>query len=272
MSDELNAGFDLSKHFSDYKGLSEAIKSITELYQSDAFKAMISLSKLQLEKQAEELANLYSIQQAVAMKPEVYNRIIEAISFYHSEEVFDQIKRISSAWAEAIVPSLLTAATSIDLSKYSIGENGGLSFEGVEYSREEINQELDRQVELAKEAKIPLRDKFENLKQKLWLLLLVVRLVMILPDVPEKLAFYPKLVSEIEQVLIQKAQICFTIKERSYLRDSPNSSATIVLVLKYDTPLEIIEDVPRWYYVRYSDTDGLDTLGWVSKISVETEE
>lgn len=61
------------------------------------------------------------------------------------------------------------------------------------------------------------------------------------------------------------------IKERSILREEASSTAARIRYLPYDTPLEIISDIPRWYQVTYTDENGSEITGWISKISVELE-
>ena len=94
---------------------------------------------------------------------------------------------------------------------------------------------------------------------------------MTLPDVPEKIEFYCNTVAQIQEIYEEKSHICYTIKEQSILRKEANSTAARILYLPYDTPLEIIADIPRWYQVKYTKEDGTEIIGWISKISVETE-
>ena len=56
------------------------------------------------------------------------------------------------------------------------------------------------------------------------------------------------------------------------MREEASSTAARILYLPYDTPLEIIADIPRWYQVKYTKEDGTEIIGWISKISVETED
>nr|WP_243423764.1 SH3 domain-containing protein [Anaerotignum lactatifermentans] len=63
--------------------------------------------------------------------------------------------------------------------------------------------------------------------------------------------------------------MCYTIKEKSYLRAEANAKSKILATLVYDTELEILEDIPRWYKVKYIDETGVETEGWISKISIE---
>ena len=95
---------------------------------------------------------------------------------------------------------------------------------------------------------------------------------MAIPDIPEKVEFYSKVITELRITASQQSRICFTIKERAILREEPSSKARRILTLSYDTPLEIVEIIPRWYQVKYTNEAGEETIAWISKISVETEE
>ena len=84
--------------------------------------------------------------------------------------------------------------------------------------------------------------------------------------------FYCDTVAQIQKLCEERSSICFTIKDRSVLREEVNSTATRILYLPYDTQLEIIADTPRWYQVKYTDEGGTEIIGWISKISVETKD
>ena len=53
------------------------------------------------------------------------------------------------------------------------------------------------------------------------------------------------------------------------MREEADSSSRIIIHIPYDSTLEIIDDIPRWYRVKYGAVDGEEYLGWISKISVE---
>ena len=165
--------------------------------------------------------------------------------------------------------SIFEAAQTYDFSGIEVRDDGVITFEGVEYGTEEITAELTAQIEIAK--KPTLREKFESFQQRIWLLLLVLNIIMFLPQVPETVDFYCDTVAQIQELYEERSHICFTIKERSILREEASSTAARILYLPYDTPLEIIADIPRWYQVKYTKEDGTEVIGWISKISVETE-
>lgn len=198
------------------------------------------------------------------------NQMSDILQLYSSPAITRQIQQ-----ATTLLPNLddvlLQAARSFDASRVKVEDEGTISYEGVSYSIEALDAELQEQIKVVEENKPTLRERFEALQQKLWLLLLVFNLIMFLPQLPETVDYYRNVVSQIEQVVLQKSQICFTIKERAFLREEPSSKAKRLMTLPYDTPLEIIDTVPRWYQVKYTDENGVETIGWISKISVETE-
>lgn len=216
-----------------------------------------------------ELFNTASAIQTIEIPTESIRSAMEVLDFYRSPTIVEQMKFIASAFADLMDQKLLEAAVSVDLTELQLQENDILSFNGVQYTPDALHSELEQQVELAKSDKASLRARFEELKKKLWLVLLLLNLILLLPDIPEKVAFYHSIVSQTLSIAQEKSLICFTINERSYLREEPNSSARIILVLRYDTPLEILDDIPRWYKVKYTREDGSEEVGWISKISVD---
>ena len=272
--------FDFSALFRIQEELAQATNAMSGLLQSNitdtlklyqSYLKNFSLSELNLSNQIKEIAKTISTYQSIAIPTESLKYIAEALQFYNSPAIVEQMKYITSALATEIDPTLIEAASAIDLSEFQLEDNGNLYYDGIQYSPEEVTAELEKQVKIVKAEKPALREKFEALKQKLWLVLLIINLLLLLPDIPEKVEFYNDMVSQALDIAREKSQICFTIKEHAYLREEPNSHSVKILILKYDTPLEILEAVPRWYQVRYTDDDGLETIGWISKISVETE-
>ena len=216
-----------------------------------------------------ELYDTASAIQTIEMPAESIRSAMEALDFYNSPTIVEQMKFIASAFPDLMDQKLIEAAVSVDLSELQIQENDILSYNGVQYTPDALHSELEQQVALAKSDKASLRARFEELKQKLWLVLLLLNLILLLPDIPEKVEFYHEIVSQALDITREKSRICFTINERSYLREDPNSGARIILVLRYDTPLEILDDIPRWYKVKYTREDGSEEVGWISKISVD---
>lgn len=63
--------------------------------------------------------------------------------------------------------------------------------------------------------------------------------------------------------------MCYTTREKSYIRSKADAKSKILATLVYDTELEILEDIPRWYKVKCTDETGTEIEGWISQISVE---
>lgn len=198
-------------------------------------------------------------------------RLSETLEAYQSAPLLRQMEQALSH-IPAIDPELFEFAKKIDWSDFRFCEDGSITFDGTTYAPEKLSDELATQINDVKSGAVSLREKFENLKKRLWLLLLILQLIAFLPEVPTAVEFYGTIASQIEEVIQQKSQICFTIRDTSYLRESANSSAKTILLISYDTPLEIINTIPRWYQVKYSDAEDKTTIGWISKISVEIGE
>lgn len=196
------------------------------------------------------------------------DQIGKALKLYQVPGIDSSINNILSQLS-VLDPSLFEAAKHFDLSEVEIDNEGDILYEGLKYSHEEIPNILDSQMGIVK--KVTLKDRFEELCKRFWLLLIVLRLIMFLPQLPETVEFYRDTVMEIQYILEEKSHICFTIKERSILREEARSNSPYIIYLPYDTPLEIIDTIPRWYQVKYTDENGVEIIGWISKISVEME-
>lgn len=218
------------------------------------------------------LDGLRKIEQAISITPSgafsAMDQMTKALRMYQTPDI---IQHINSALSNlsSFDSAILETAKSLDLSDIEIHDDGAITYDGVRYDSEKIATVLDAQIEVAK--KPTLREQFEALKQRLWLLLFILNIIMFLPQVPETVEFYCDAVAQIQVILEEKSRICFTIKERSILREEASSTATRIRYLPYDTPLEIISEIPRWYQVMYTDENGTEIIGWISKISVELE-
>ena len=91
----------------------------------------------------------------------------------------------------------------------------------------------------------------------------------VIPNLAEATLWYRNLVESLYEIAMDLPEMCYTIKEKSYLRSEANTKSNILAILVYDTELEILEDIPRWYKVKYIDKTGTEKEGWISKISVE---
>lgn len=160
-------------------------------------------------------------------------------------------------------------AEEFDIADVDFSDDGDIFCGGERYKAEELAAEVAAQIESVKDEKVSAREKAEDLKNRFWLLLLIVRLLLFLPQTPEIVDYYSNAVSEIQAMIGQSEQTCCTIREISYLREEADSSSRIIIHIPYDSTLEIIDDIPRWYRVKYAAGDGEEYFGWISKISVE---
>lgn len=218
------------------------------------------------------LDGLRKIEQAISITPSgafsAMDQMTKALRMYQTPDIIQHINSVLSN-LPSFDSAILETAKSLDLSDIEIHDDGAITYDGVRYDSERIATVLDTQIEVAKKPTV--REQFEALKQRLWLLLLILNIIMFLPQVPETVEFYCDAVAQIQGILEEKSRICFTIKERSILREEASSTAARIRYLPYDTPLEIISDIPRWYQVTYTDENGAEITGWISKISVELE-
>lgn len=218
------------------------------------------------------LDGLRKIEQAISITPSgafsAMDQMTKALRMYQTPDIIQHINSVLSN-LPSFDSAILETAKSLDLSDIEIHDDGAIIYDGVRYDSERIATVLDTQIEVAKKPTV--REQFEALKQRLWLLLLILNIIMFLPQVPETVEFYCDAVAQMQDILEEKSRICFTIKERSILREEASSTAARIRYLPYDTPLEIISDIPRWYQVTYTDENSAEITGWISKISVELE-
>lgn len=212
------------------------------------------------------LDGLRKIEQAISITPSgafsAMDQMTKALRMYQTPDIIQHINSVLSN-LPSFDSAILETAKSLDLSDIEIHDDGAIIYDGVRYDSERIATVLDTQIEVAKKPTV--REQFEALKQRLWLLLLILNIIMFLPQVPETVEFYCDAVAQMQDILEEKSRICFTIKERSILREEASSTAARIRYLPYDTPLEIISDIPRWYQVTYTDENGAEITGGYPK-------
>lgn len=230
--------------------------------------SMKSINTQALSSSIERLRDLVSVPAINVSKD--FEQITKLLEAYSSPIISEQLKRTIDNF-KAVNISAFSELPSFDFSKFKVISEEVISYDGIEYSGNELATELDDQIKAIKEIKPTLREKLQALKQRLWLLTLILNLILFLPEIPEKVEFYRNTVLQLEEVAEEKRSICFTIKEKSILREEPKSDSLCILSLPYDTALKIIETIPRWYKVEYVDGDGEQIIGWISKICVEID-
>ena len=181
------------------------------------------------------------------------------------DDMFSSIQTLSMDKLE----KMYQIGMDFDISDVSVSDDGALSYQSVTYKQDEVPQELVRQVQELKQEPVPLKQKIEEWKQKYWLIILIVNTLATIYTMVGIAIGCADLGQSIYEAVMDLPQMCYTIKEKSYIRNEANAKSDILTTLVYDTKLEILEDIPRWYKVKYIDETGTETEGWISKISVE---
>lgn len=159
-----------------------------------------------------------------------------------------------------------------DWSKVEFKGNAIISYDGVDYNSEIIETELEEQTKILEDSSKSNEDRVKawaNLKPLINMILLVVSICTDTPYAPEILEFLYNKFVQLKNMITGKCRIGYTIREQSYLRREANGKAEIIEYLPYDTCVEIIEEIPRWYQVRYISEENEEVIGWLSKISIE---
>lgn len=175
-------------------------------------------------------------------------------------------KAVNVPW---LTDEAVSAALQVPMPDYTISEDGAVVYEGITYSAKDLQDEVKKEIKDSQKSKKPLREKFEEIKKRYWVLILIFQLFVFLPTTPQIVSFYKDAVDQVVEMHKEASRICFVTRDRAFFREEPLANAKIIKVLLYDTELEIVEDIPRWYKVKYTDSDGNETIGWISKISVE---
>lgn len=225
---------------------------------------------------------LSSINECYNELPHMLQDLIDQLTSYTSSSMYVWTTKILETYQSSglgelknsidkIPMYILDEITKMDFSsivaEISISDDGALSYQNVTYERNEIPQELERQVQEVRGKDIP--KQLEELKQNHWLLCFIIYILFLIPSTAETTAWYADVGQSIYEAVMDIPQMCYTIKEKSYIRNEANAKSDILTILVYDTKLEILEDIPRWYKVKYIDETGTEIEGWISKISVE---
>lgn len=198
-----------------------------------------------------------------------------AMLFRSIETLMPVLSDTSLMKAVAAAQSNLADITrGFDFSSLNYGE-GTLIYDGQEYAIDGLGAELDNEIAIVEKHKsIP--EKFEDAKKKFWLIFLIFYIISSIPDLADKAEWYAaKIQTAISMLTAEDTStdvFAYVIKESAVLRESADSKSTQIARLLYDTKLRIISEVPRWYEVEYIDDEGNSLVGWISKISVSTED
>lgn len=213
--------------------------------------------------------HLEAVNQSMALdSAEALLKTSKMLEAYENAALVAQMENVINN-IPSLDPAVFDLAAEFDIGSVDFSDDGGIICGGERYKAEELASEVTAQIESVKDEKVSAREKAEDLKKRFWLLILIVKLLLFLPQTPEIVDYYSNAVSEIQAMIGQSEQTCYTIRDISYLREEADSSSRIIIHIPYDSTLEIIDDIPRWYQVKYAAGDGEEYFGWISKISVE---
>lgn len=213
--------------------------------------------------------HLEAVNQSMALdSAEALLKTSKMLEAYENTALVAQMENVINN-IPSLDPAVFDLAAEFDIGSVDFSDDGDIICGGEQYKAEDLAAEVAAQIDSAKNEKVPAREKAEDLKKRFWLLILIVKLLLFLPQTPEIVDYYSNAVSEIQSMIGQSEQTCCTIREISYLREEADSSSRIIIHIPYDSKLEIVDDIPRWYQVKYATGDGEEYFGWISKISVE---
>ena len=207
---------------------------------------------------AEQLSELYS--------PRFFTDSLHAAIEQYQAQISKIVRSISATSLSSL------ALNAIDLSEVEMLPDMSIKYGNAVLSKEEVAQEFELQIKELKQKPKSLYNKFEDVKKKFWLVLLIINLIMFIPQIPETCGFYTDMVAQTKALFFNETEFCRIIKEHAYLRETANSKSKIVCTLLYETELEVVSEIPRWLEVKYTDESGVEYIGWISKISVEREQ
>lgn len=199
---------------------------------------------------------------------EQMNKIGKLFEAYNSPAIKMQLENLQ-AISQTTLSAISQSVTAFDFSDIQFNDNGSLIYEGVEYSQEAIEEEVHLQLQEAESNPNSLKESADKLKEKYWLIGLIISLLLFLPKLPQTIDFYGDIITQVYQAINEVNPVYYVIEERAYLREESNAKSKIVATLIYDTALEVLDTIPRWFYVKYIDDEGIEQIGWISKISVK---
>lgn len=227
---------------------------------------------------------------AIAIKPSVMDMLRDYTELFPEVGIAEKIlasanalKRYTSI-AEQIminpVADALRSLTKIDfdiLNSCDIGIDNvdlcqdGLLINNEVYTIEEIQDNI---VETAKEmsAGVDTKNLSESIKKKILAFIAFLNIILTLYGTVEMCKdINEHIIAPVLQSIQDVADIEYVKVERAYIKNEPNSKAQNICEILYAEPVEIVEEIKFWRKVKYH-IDGQEVIGWISKISIGTED
>lgn len=253
-----------------------AWKSLSQMAQNNTFAATAS---------AEALAASQAFGGAMISMIERFEKPLRLFKIpnieHHIENVLSQ--------AHSFDPSIWDDVRSFDLSHVDIRDDGVVVCDGETYDSNEFTAALNEQTQLAQNP----ADEKNLLLFKTILLLAFFASIFLCPgsdtfnefvnllgciniglelfNIPENIGSYSKTIDNLLEKLGIKERHCWIIKEYSALRADASIDAENLLSLPYSTQLQVLDEIPCWYQVKFTDQNGNETIGWIPTEHVKNE-
>lgn len=246
-----------------------AWKSLTQMVQNNTFTATAS---------AEALA----ASQAFGAMSSMIEQFEKPLRLFKIPNIERHIENVLSQ-AHSFDPSIWDDVRSFDLSRVDIRDDGVVVCDGETYDSNEFTAALNEQTQLAQnpapEKNLILfktilllaffASKFLNQDSNIFVDFL--ECIYFLPQLADTTEFYYNGLIQILEKFGLKERHCWSINEYSALRADASIDAKELLSLPYGTQLQVLDEIPCWYQVKFTDQKGNETIGWIPTEHVKNE-
>lgn len=240
-----------------------AWKSLSQMVQNNAFAATASVEAL-------------AASQAFGAMSSMIEQFEKPLRLFKIPNIERHIENVLSQ-AHSFDPSIWDDVRSFDLSRVDIRDDGVVVCDGETYDSNEFKVALNEGVKIAKSPNKNEKLETEKIKKQrpivaiLSILITVQNVLTFLPETVEAIEFYHDKCIQIQEELGLKERRCRIINGHSALRADASIDAKELLSLPYGTQLQVLDEIPCWYQVKFTDQKGNETIGWIPAVSVKNE-
>jgi len=164
-----------------------------------------------------------------------------------------------------------TETSDFDWNKIKLKENAVISYDEIEYKAEEIASEIEEQTKILEDISCSKEKYLEAWKKLLEYLNMLVIIITLCTAGPQFIELLGEGYAHIQSQITGEYRVGFTEYEKNYLRSEAYGTADVIMVLPYDSRVDILNDIPRWYQVKYYDEDKGEVIGWIAKKNIKKE-
>ena len=241
-----------------------AWKSLSQMVQNNTFAATAS---------AEALA----ASQAFGAMSSMIEQFEKPLRLFKIPNIERHIENVLSQ-AHSFNPSIWDDVRSFDLSHVDIRDDGIVVCDGETYDSNEFTAALNEGLKIAKSPNKNEKLETEKIKKQrpivviLSILITVQNVLTFLPETVEAIEFFHEKCIQIQEELGLKERLCWSINEHSTLRADASIDAEKLLSLPYGTQLQVLDEIPCWYQVKFTDQNGNESIGWIATVEVIDEQ